>query len=350
MLPEKTEAVALMRMPGCPVQAYCGEADAKSAHFPEIRSGGFLYAPFQPDGSNFWMLTHKLGIEDARNTIGLWTEDMPESSLSGTSNKTYIEQAEQLLQKLRETPLQKIILSRVDVHAIANGFSIVRCFDQLCAEYPNAVIHAFITKGNTCWIGASPEPLLTVANGELRTTSLAGTLPAEQGNDAGNWSDKERTEQSMVTDFIQHTLQQQPGIHDIQTGEPRASQVGAVVHLRTDFTAKTLPEFRWTELVQQLHPTPAIAGVPRDLALETIEQTELHRRLYYGGFFGPVSGNSCELFLNLRCMQISQNALMLFVGGGYTAESNPESEWVETEHKAQTLLSVIEKLRNFENS
>lgn len=349
MLPENTVAVALLRQPGRPVQAYGGDSKTVFEHFPESVSGGFLYAPFLPDGTHFWLLPHAIGVEDARKTIGLWEAHMPESSVSTNSRETYIQQAKELLRNLRETPLEKAILSRVDVHLKPPGFSAVQCFDQLCADYPNAVVHVFITKGNTCWLGATPEPLLTAGNGELHTTSLAGTLPAEKGQDSLNWSVKERTEQRMVTTFIQQTLQQQSGVYDIQSGDPKPSQAGAVVHLRTDFRALTRPEFRWMELVQQLHPTPAIAGIPRNLALKTIEQTETHRRLYYGGFFGSVSENSCELFLNLRCMQITNNVLMLFVGGGYTAQSNPEKEWRETELKARTLLSVIEKLPNFEN-
>lgn len=350
MLSEETEAVALLRIPGRPVQAYSGNASAQFEHFPEFISGGFLYAPYQPDGTRFWLLPNNISVQDARQAVGSWEPELPESSLSGTSHDSYIQQAEQLLNFLRESPLEKAILSRVDAHSKPQGFSAIWFFDQLCAAYPNAIVHLFISAGNPCWLGATPEPLLTVANGALSTTSLAGTLPAEKGNDPRNWSDKERTEQLMVTDFIQNTLQQQTGVHNIQTSEPRVSQAGAVVHLRTDFNAKALPDFRWTKLVQQLHPTPAIAGVPRDLALQTIEQTETHRRLYYGGFFGPVSENTCELFLNLRCMQITQNVLMLFVGGGYTAESNPEAEWQETVHKARTLLSVIENLPNFETS
>jgi isochorismate synthase len=76
-----------------------------------------------------------------------------------------------------------------------------------------------------------------------------------------------------------------------------------------------------------------------------IRIVEKHDRGFYTGFLGPwnLSGES-KLYVNLRCAQLHKNKMSLYVGGGLTAESNPEDEWEETVRKSQTLLSVLEKM------
>ena len=71
---------------------------------------------------------------------------------------------------------------------------------------------------------------------------------------------------------------------------------------------------------------------------------ELNYRSLYCGFIGLVDQNSCDIYVNLRCARISSQELQIFVGGGITSKSIAEKEYLETEIKSQTLLSVIKKL------
>ena len=98
---------------------------------------------------------------------------------------------------------------------------------------------------------------------------------------------------------------------------------------------------RLAEILSALHPTPAVGGYPKELAMEWIRRVEPHERRYYGGYLGPMFGEHVRLFVNLRCMEVDDSRLRLYVGGGLTDKSDPESEWKETEAKAQTLLSII---------
>jgi isochorismate synthase len=79
--------------------------------------------------------------------------------------------------------------------------------------------------------------------------------------------------------------------------------------------------------------------------MDFIRSTEKHDRGYYTGFLGPVGlGDLIQLYVNLRCLQVFDDRLVLYIGGGITHDSIPEEEWEETEIKAETLLSVLHQI------
>jgi isochorismate synthase len=99
---------------------------------------------------------------------------------------------------------------------------------------------------------------------------------------------------------------------------------------------------RLWELVEALHPTPAVAGQPKDEAIRYIKELEPHDREYYTGFLGPVTKDrEMDLFVNLRCMKVTPEFLALYVGGGITLDSDPADEWEETRLKAESLLQIL---------
>ena len=125
-------------------------------------------------------------------------------------------------------------------------------------------------------------------------------------------------------------------------GERFSRKAGQVEHLCTPISLKVgSANGRLAEILSVLHPTPAVGGYPKELAMEWIRRVEPHERRYYGGYLGPMFGEHVRLFVNLRCMEVDDSRLRLYVGGGLTDKSDPESEWKETEAKAQTLLSII---------
>jgi isochorismate synthase len=96
--------------------------------------------------------------------------------------------------------------------------------------------------------------------------------------------------------------------------------------------------------LKDLHPTPAVCGVPKSEALNFIIANENYTRTYYTGYFGELNiQNASELFVNLRCMQFIKNKsqLEIYVGGGITAQSNSEKEYEETVSKAQIMKRIL---------
>lgn len=187
------------------------------------------------------------------------------------------------------------------------------------------------------WIGATPETLLDCDGVSLTTMALAGTRKAGA---QGPWGQKEQEEQQIVTDYISKVFRDK-GLEPI-IGERFSRKAGQVEHLCTPISLKVgSANGRLAEILSALHPTPAVGGYPKELAMEWIRRVEPHERRYYGGYLGPMFGEHVRLFVNLRCMEVDDSRLRLYVGGGLTDKSDPKSEWKETEEKAQTLLSII---------
>ena len=120
------------------------------------------------------------------------------------------------------------------------------------------------------------------------------------------------------------------------------TQAADLVHLRTDFSFKLRPDAAIGQLLSDLHPTPAVCGMPKDETKAFILANESNKRLYYSGFAGPLNlqGNT-HIYVSLRCMQMQTGICNLYAGGGILKESTEESEWKETEAKLSTMRQLL---------
>lgn len=229
--------------------------------------------------------------------------------------------------------ISKAILSRKMVFNASTNTT--QLFEDLANNYSDCHIYMVQVPNGDIWVGASPETLIE-GNKELGTTmSLAGTKKDKETD----WTEKEYSEQQIVTQTIKNALLQmdiQPEIHELET-----VKAGAVFHLRNVFSFPTI-KHSIAEIAEKLHPTPAISGSPKEQAISTIKIAENHNREFYCGFGGPIQSNGkSTLFVNLRCAKITSNQTILFVGGGITKKSVLEDEWKECERKAQSLLCFL---------
>ena len=147
-------------------------------------------------------------------------------------------------------------------------------------------------------------------------------------------------EQRYVATYITHQLEQ--FTHDFSEEGPRTARAGHLAHLRSDFHF-TLPDNTSVgALLQALHPTPAVCGLPKQSSFRFILQHEHHDRSYYSGFMGPLFLNGqTNLFVTLRCMQLFANGYRLYAGGGLLKDSVEELEWQETETKLDTMRRIL---------
>ena len=124
-----------------------------------------------------------------------------------------------------------------------------------------------------------------------------------------------------------------------------SEQVDYFVIVESKFTHKGEErklKFDLKNLLNTLHPTPAVCGLPKEAAKFFILQNEKYDRTYYSGFLGEINDDfDTELFVNLRCAKIEKNVAQIYVGGGITKESNPEKEWSETHLKTNTIKSIL---------
>ncbi|MFA9392290.1 MAG: chorismate-binding protein [Prolixibacteraceae bacterium] len=314
---------------------------------------GFLVAPFIENEKN-----HSYFIQPDLNYISTDYVDfdalfaLKEQSHNealfeneSISKIDFIEQVEKIKAAIKNGVFEKAVISRIKLVERNYRSKLTEIFQLLSASYSNAFVYLFNVAGQL-WMGATPEPLICSHKNELETVSLAGTREFNPENmNLHNWSRKELVEQEMVTRFIEKTLEKFE-IHHFQKNGPYTKKAGNLVHLRTDFTLDFHKvNGQLGNLVKELHPTSAVCGLPKKESMDFIVQLEKPNRSYYSGFLGPVNlDERILLYVNLRCMQVLCDRLVLHIGAGITCDSVPEDEWAETEIKADTLLSIIHKV------
>lgn len=253
---------------------------------------------------------------------------------SELTKSAYERVIDETIRKIENSNIRKIVMSRRKVHE-NQGYHVLKSYRNLLRQQPTALVFLWHFPGHETWLGATPELLLSQKNNHLKTVSLAATkLPTAE------WSEKEFDEQQIVTDFILNCFE---GIERVKTIGPETVQVGQFQHLKTYVSGDKPENFPIESLLEKLHPTPALCGLPKKDAFEYIVHNEGYPREFYAGYIGLVSKNTQEYFVNLRSAQLHENQIWLYVGGGITKESVPENEWSETELKAGTILNALVK-------
>lgn len=272
------------------------------------------------------------------------------SSGADTDRQRFTDTVATAVQAIEAGHFHKVVPSRRKAIVLPAGFDLTTAFQRLCDAYPAAFVSVFSIPGVGSWLGASPETLVSTyrQNGRsaFRTMALAGTQVA-RGQDAlknASWRQKEIEEQAMVSRYIINCFKE-IRLREFDENGPKTVAAGNLLHLRTDFTvdmeATNFPDLGST-MLNLLHPTSAVCGMPKEAALAFLQQHEDYDRSFFSGYLGPVNINEAtHIFVNLRCMQLLTQKAWLYAGAGITVDSEPEREWKETEMKMNTLLRVI---------
>ena len=184
---------------------------------------------------------------------------------------------------------------------------------------------------------STPEVLLEKGSdtSKWHTMALAGTMKTP-----GPWSEKNVKEQKYVSDYIRTCLDMFSS--DIEMSDPHITTAANLYHLRTDFYFSMRDDKQVGKLIDELHPTPAVCGIPKEAARSFILSNEHGQRHYYSGFCGPMNYlGTTHLYVSLRCMQIEGKHYKLYAGGGLLPDSDEAHEWQETEYKLNTMLDVL---------
>ena len=257
-----------------------------------------------------------------------------------TSQDSYESYVAKSVEALNAGHLKKIVAARkISLHAVRPSAEV---FQALCEQYPNANVFAW-WNGDSCWMGASPELLLETtknASDELMysTDALAGTQVASADNDLSRpWTVKEVEEHQLVTDGIVQDLTVF-GAAQISPSPLTNKKAGHLFHRFQSISFQTeKPE----GILDCLHPTAALCGLPRKDARQWIIDHEGQARDYYGGYFALRYKSACYAWVNLRSAEFFDNCAVLHVGAGLTKDSSPREEWLETQEKTQTMLKVL---------
>lgn len=248
----------------------------------------------------------------------------------------------------------KIVLARRKIIESKLDIAPEELFRRACKLYPRMFIALVHTDRGGTWLTASPEILLEGSEKKWRTIALAGTMKLEGcqldfdansglcDSDMIKWSDKNIQEQRYVAKYIKECLDKFS--NSVVEEGPFTVRAGNLVHLRSnfDFTLKTTDNIG--DIIETLHPTPAVCGLPKEKARRFILENESAPRHYYSGFMGPLNNQfGTRLYVSLRCMNIDRRTYMLYAGGGLLKESKETMEWKETEDKMETMGKCLVK-------
>uniref|UniRef100_A0AB33J6Q8 isochorismate synthase n=1 Tax=Prevotella sp. GTC17259 TaxID=3236795 RepID=A0AB33J6Q8_9BACT len=314
---------------------------------------GFVLAPFAPTAECPILLLQPDEIETKPLPAGLRKIYKHTERLENTADKKgYAAMFELFHEQLKRGNFRKIVLARATEIELSSVHSPEELFVQACHRYPRMMVMLIHTPQSGTWLMATPEILLEGNKGEWHTMALAGTMqldtsqldfdnPSHPGEaEQIRWSQKNIQEQRYVARYIEDCLRQHEA--DFSEEGPYTIRAANLVHLRSDFRFKLSQTQKLGELLDSLHPTPAVCGIPKDACRQFIIDHETSERKYYCGFAGPIDAQGeTHLYVSLRCMQIEGKLYRLYAGGGLLADSVCEQEWKETEAKMETMKGLL---------
>jgi isochorismate synthase len=250
------------------------------------------------------------------------------------------------LDRIRDGGVEKVVLARSREARAPRTWDAVRAFAALRREYPECFRYFFLDDSGGVFLGASPERLVSLRGGRVRADAVAGTawLEGAEMNDAAATlleDPKERREHAVVVREILAALR--AVCPDASAPpEPALLRLRRIAHLRTPVTASAAPGIHVLDLVSRLHPTPAVAGTPRDEALKLIRVLEPRGRGWYAGPIGWMTPEGDGDFaVGIRSALVRGHRALLYAGAGIVAGSEPEREWEECEAKLRSIEDVL---------
>jgi len=308
----------------------------------DLKGPHFVVAPFQVDSKTpvFAMPAKDIQVFSEHELLeyDFPFEERKAFGVNETPKKEHISKASILRCKMENESYHKIVLSRVKKVKRENK-SLQQIFLDLSKNQPSAFVYLLQLPNGQLWCGATPETLASYEKGQLKTMAMAGTqtLDHQEAKEL-EWQEKELDEQKWVQDDIEKSFKKSNV--SFSKSKPYTTKAGHLAHIRTDYSAKCSTK-KASQILVDLHPTPAVCGTPTEETRKEIIHVESHKRQYYSGYLGLYAPQNFELFVNLRCMLIDKVNFHLFVGGGLTKDSDPDLEWEETENKALTLLNTL---------
>lgn len=247
-----------------------------------------------------------------------------------------------------QNQISKIVLASTIEVSSPNPFQQIESLNNLRKFHPHCYIFSTSNGQGKTFIGASPERLIKIHNKELETDALAGSAPRGKTAtedayfaDSLLTSEKERHEHQVVSNFIVNGLSNL-ALNPQRPSLPCLLKLSNIQHLWTPIRAKVPGNVHPLKIVAELHPTPAVAGVPRNIAIEQIRRYENFDRCLYAAPLGWIDqrGN-CEFIVGIRSALIDGCNARLYAGAGIVAGSDPDKELAEIQLKFQPLLKAL---------
>lgn len=306
------------------------------------------YAYLTPDSdlarlSREWQDAEQRLISLPSSTSGVNSEPIVMPRLSGTN---YREAVRAGLVAIASGELSKVVVAHAITLSAAQAWQVSTTLRQLQQLYADCTCFCWQNSQGQAFLGASPESLVTLRNGWLRTEAVAGsaprgTTPEQDQHLAATLlsSEKERREHEVVVTTLRDRLASL-GLTVPAPLPPQVRQLSTIQHLHTTLSAPS--NLHILDAIATLHPTPAVAGAPADAACRYIAQTESFERGLYAAPMGWLDreGNG-DSIVAIRSALINGSSAHLYAGAGVVEGSDPDREWAEVLLKLQVLLKAL---------
>ncbi len=307
----------------------------------------------QQGGRAWWRLTLPLAeagslrarLAQERRTLASLAADeaRPLAALhalgAGGAPALYAQAVAQAVARIAGGELIKVVLARRGACAFDSPPAPAAMLARLSARHPDCVRYAW-RRGPKTWLGATPETLVRLDGRALRTQALAGTRPSALADELLH-SAKDRHEHAIVVQALRGAI---GPLTDALSPprEPELLRLRGLAHLHTPISATLRADVDFLRLVQALHPTPAVCGLPADRAAALLRALEPEPRGLYAGPFvrlSPEGGG--HAVVSLRGAVVEGRIAVLPAGAGIVAGSDGAAELAETQVKQASVLDAF---------
>jgi menaquinone-specific isochorismate synthase len=253
---------------------------------------------------------------------------------------------EDILRDIGQGRLHKAVLARRVELRLANPMEPFTILRRWCRTNPGSFGFA-MERGGELFMGCSPERLYRRRGREIHTESLAGTVRrGHTGEEDASMENRLRHDPKLVHEHDLVTRFVRSQIEPWVTGAGSPPEAGVfkldrIQHRHLPISGTLKPGVRDDQLLQALHPTPAVCGFPRPEAQALIQRQETVQRGWYSGAVGVVSPHHSEFAVAIRSALVNRDRILCYSGVGIVDGSDPEAEWNELEAKIETFLSVL---------
>lgn len=313
--------------------------------------GTFLVCNFLQDAANCEPpdgIVQQLEEVQFELTLGEWQErtslhrrDIPDRAEWQSSLDTALEE-------MSGGEYEKVVLARKATLTFNDPVDPVAYLLRLRRMTEETFNFYFQADEGHAFLGATPERLFRRTGRKIHTEAIAGTRPRglttrddERFARALLNSEKEIREHSIVVDMIQNVLQKYCQ-NLLVDEEVQITKLSHVQHLCKHFRGELDPGTSDAELIEALHPTPAMGGYPTERALEAIEDLEPFNRGWYAAPIGFVGHDHTEFVVGIRSALIERERVSLYSGAGIVIGSDPAEEWQEIEDKISKFLKALD--------
>ena len=328
--------------------------------FPDIEMGiyddGMIFD--HQNREAFYFYTEKDRLAEIS---GLLKSPINDSKLSHSSMSTNLskERFERIVSDAKEHIMngrvfQVVLSKRYEFKLEGN---LLRFYNILRKINPSPYMY-FLKMKDRAIIGSSPETLVRVRRETVETFPIAGTRP--RSNDTAKdqkmardllSDEKECAEHAMLVDLARNDVGRVSNFGTVNVAEyMKVRRFSHVQHIVSRVVGTLRDEYNSFDVLRASFPAGTVSGAPKVSAMEMIEESEPTRRGPYAGAVGYFSRNGDSDFaITIRTLIVDGKRANIQVGAGIVADSQPEREWYETEHKAGALMKALEQSQEMKN-